>query len=240
MLVVSTVSYMFSVNGHHTRLKQVRREIHQGDPISPLLFVIVMEYLNRILYQMQKNHDYAYHAKCERLCITNLNFADDLILFTMGDSISVELMMMAFDSFSKSTGLVANLGKCKICFGSVHNDTKSKILDIISFIDGPFPFKYLGVQLTCKKLYIHHYMSLVVKIVSTIMHWSTDLLSYAGRVQLIKIVTFAIVNYWMKCFPMSENVIKMIEAICRSFLWTRGPNISRKSLVAWDTACKPK
>lgn len=240
MIAVTTVSYRFNVNGCHSNLLQAKRGLRQGDPMSPLLFVIVMEYLNRILYDMQKNPNFNHHAKCEKLSITNLAFADDLLLFSRGDPISVDLMVKAFKNFSESTGLIANPSKCKIYFGGVGDDSKRNILNLTGFTEGPLPFRYLGVPLTSKKLSIHHYMPLVDKIVGRINHWSTNLLTYAGRVQLIRSVTFAIANYWMQCFPIPKYVVHKIEAICRSFLWTGGQEIKRKSPVAWDSVCKPK
>jgi hypothetical protein len=42
MLGVSTVSYKFNIQGRHTNFMKAQRGLRQGDPISPLLFVIVM------------------------------------------------------------------------------------------------------------------------------------------------------------------------------------------------------
>ncbi|XP_058749143.1 secreted RxLR effector protein 78-like [Vicia villosa] len=65
MLAVSTVSYRFNVNGEYSHIMKTNRGVRQGDPISPYLFVIIMEYLDRVLYKMQKNHDFNHHVKCE-------------------------------------------------------------------------------------------------------------------------------------------------------------------------------
>lgn len=54
------------------------------------------------------NHNFDFHAKCEKLNLTNLCFADDLLLFTRGDLISVKLIIKAFEFFSKSIGLRVN------------------------------------------------------------------------------------------------------------------------------------
>ena len=81
MLTVTTVSYRFNVNGSMSTLLQAQRGIRQGDPISPYLFVITMEYMHRCLHQMQMNPNFNHHPKCEKLQITNLAFADDLLLF---------------------------------------------------------------------------------------------------------------------------------------------------------------
>ncbi|CAK8536134.1 unnamed protein product [Lathyrus sativus] len=239
MITVTSVTYKFNINEYHTKTIQAKRGLRQGDPISPILFVIIMEYLNRCFRKMQKNPNFNHHAKCEKLHITNLSFADDLLLFSRGDCMSVELLMEAFNGFSDSTGLKLNPAKCKIYFGGVDADTKQNIINITNFREGPFPFRYLGVPLTSKKLSIHHYMPLIDKIMSRINHWSAKLLSYAGHAQLIKSVTFAIANYWMQCLPIPRSVIHKIEAMCRSFMWTGGADISRKSPIAWDNVCRP-
>lgn len=82
-------------------------------------------------------------------------------------------------------------------------------------------------------------MMLIDKIVDRAKHWSTRLLSYAGRLQLLKSISFAITNYWLQCIPLPKFVIKKINSICRTFLWTGSAETSKKSLVAWSNVCKP-
>nr|XP_033516233.1 uncharacterized protein LOC108947930 [Nicotiana tomentosiformis] len=41
-------------------------------------------------------------------------------------------------------------------------------------------------------------------------------------------------------FLLPKKVIKMIEAICMSFLWTGEATVTTRALVAWDKICLPK
>ncbi|CAK8544799.1 unnamed protein product [Lathyrus sativus] len=107
-------------------------------------------------------------------------------------------------------------------------------------MEGDLPFRYLGVPLTCKRLSMHHYMSLVDSIGSRSRHWSFKLLSYAGRLQLINSTITAIAAYWMSCLPFPKNVIKTINSIYRTFLWTGSEEKSRKFPIAWKMVCKPR
>ncbi|XP_050919463.1 uncharacterized protein LOC127137006 [Lathyrus oleraceus] len=108
MLAVTTVTYRFNINGVHSMELVARRGLRQGDSISHLLLMIIMEYLQRQFNKIQWVPDFNFHSKCEKLKIINLSFADDLLLFSRGDTKSVDLMMENFDEFSKATCLVVN------------------------------------------------------------------------------------------------------------------------------------
>ena len=60
-------------------------------------------------------------------------------------------------------------------------------------------------------------MMLIDKIVDRAKHWSMRMLSYAGRLQLLKSISFAITNYWLQCIPLPKFVIKKINSICHTF-----------------------
>lgn len=104
------------------------------------------------LYKMQKNGNFNYHSKCERLKITNLCFADDLFMFARGDRVPVNMMMDAFNQFSRVTGLVVNPHKCQLYWPGVCVDTKSYLFHLTGFQKRQLPFKYLGVPVTDRKL----------------------------------------------------------------------------------------
>ncbi|CAI8588215.1 unnamed protein product [Vicia faba] len=84
MKAVTTVSYKFSSNGRYTGIMEAQIGLRQGDPMYPYLFVIIIEYLHRIMAKMQENMDFNHHAKCEKLKVTHLAFADDLLMFSRG------------------------------------------------------------------------------------------------------------------------------------------------------------
>lgn len=192
---------------------EATRGHRQGHPLSPLLFVIVMDYLHRVLQKLKHKPNFSFHSKCEKMVIINLNFADHLFLFSRGDSQSVEMVMQAFEEFSKSTGLKVNPTKCKVFFGNVGSDEKRSIQGFTNFSEGALPFRYLGIPQTSRKLSVIHYMSLVEKILVRINQWSLRLLSFAGRIQLINSVLFALTNYWLQCQPLPKKVIKKINTV---------------------------
>lgn len=52
MTIVQTITYTFNINGYYSEVLQAKRGIRQGDPISPLQFVLIMEYMHKILMKM--------------------------------------------------------------------------------------------------------------------------------------------------------------------------------------------
>ena len=81
---------------------------------------------------------------------------------------------------------------------------------------------------------------LVKKIISRIENWSSKLLSYAGRMQLIKSVLFGVQTYWSQIFALPQKVLKLIQTACRVFLWTGRSGVSKRAVVAWEYICLPK
>lgn len=205
MACLTTVSYTINVNGELTVPCEARKGLRQGDPISPYLFVLCMEYLNRCLLELQSNALFKFHPRCKSVGLTHVCFADDLLLFTRGDVNSVSQLMTPFKKFSAASGLKENQIKSCVYFGGVSEDVKREILERTCMTQGQLSFRYLGVPLSSKKLSVMQCLPLVKKITERIDCWSSKLLSYAGRLQLIKSVLFGVQIYWSKVFILPQR-----------------------------------
>ncbi|KAL9690696.1 hypothetical protein QQ045_011102 [Rhodiola kirilowii] len=104
----------------------------------------------------------------------------------------------------------------------------------------PLPVKYLGVNLSDKSLRAAECSSLVAKMTNMIHHWSSRLLSRAGRLVLVKSVLQSIVLYWPRIFLFPKKVIKAVNSICANFLWNGCSSRRGCHLVNWDEVCRPK
>lgn len=228
------------MNGELTNSLKAHRGVRQGDPLSLFLFVLVMKYLHRILAQLRVDPKFKFHPKCHKLNNINLCFADDLLLFARGDANSAHLVLTKFEEFSNSTGLVANKNKCSIYYGGLTSEQEQIILNISGFSSGALPFKYLGVPIDNKKLTVEKFFPLISRITAQIKHWTSKLLSYAGRLQLVKSIISGIVAYWIQVFPIPKAVIKHIQAICRSFIWSSSDQITKKAPISSNKMCDPK
>ena len=65
-------------------------------------------------------------------------------------------------------------------------------------------------------------------------------LSFTSRLQLIQSVLFGIQVYWTGTFILPVNVIKDIEKLFNSYLWSGSDQVETKAKVNWDQICLPK
>ena len=85
--------------------------IRQGDPMSPYLFVILMEVLTRILLkEIQNSPLFKFHWKRSKQRIAQICFARDLFLLCHGDINSAQILRRALDKFQMLSGLKVYLG----------------------------------------------------------------------------------------------------------------------------------
>ena len=105
---------------------------------------------------------------------------------------------------------------------------------------GSLPLQYLGVPLISKRLTSVDCKGLIDKMVARIKCWTSKLLSYAGRLILIKSVLFSLQVYWSSLFILPKKVLKQMEQIMRAFLWSRPDLKGRGAKVSWVDISLPK
>lgn len=84
--------------------------------MSHFLFVLVMEYLSRLMKLLCRVPDFKFYPKCKRLSLVQLEFANDLLLFSRGDLTFVTYLFTCFTKFSQASVLSANTEKSSIYF----------------------------------------------------------------------------------------------------------------------------
>lgn len=149
---ITTVSYSILINRKPTKPFSAKKGLRQGDPMSPFWLGIGMESHPRHLQQLQTQPNFNFHPKCEKVAITHLMFADDLLMFSRADIQSVQMFFAAFNQFSEASRLEANIDKSKIYIGGVSNVEREAMVADVHISEGQFLFRYLEVPLSTKKL----------------------------------------------------------------------------------------
>ncbi|KAL2248412.1 UNVERIFIED_CONTAM: hypothetical protein Sindi_2693500 [Sesamum indicum] len=235
MECVCNSSFSVALNGSLHGFFSGKKGLRQGDPISPTLFLLSMEYFSRLVKRKTSTLDFNFHPKCEKLKMTHLLFADDLMLFSCGDLPSIHILMECLQEFRDTSGLTVNTSKSSIFTAGIQNEELDGILARTKFARGEMPVRYLGIPLATQRLSVTNYSPLVDQIANCISKWTGKFLSYAGRLELIRSVIQGVECYWLQVFPLPAAVIEKIYRLCRSFLWN-----SRRAPVAWEEICHPK
>ncbi|GKA41073.1 hypothetical protein Tco_0733666, partial [Tanacetum coccineum] len=68
------------------------------------------------------------------------------------DTSSIKVIKDTMEEFSRCSGLIPNIQKSTVLFGSMNEEAQQKILDIMPFVKGKLPMRYLGVPLITKRL----------------------------------------------------------------------------------------
>lgn len=236
---ISTASFSVCINGVTGGFFKSSKGIRQGDPLSPYLFVLAMEGLSRLLTARYDAGLIGYHPRTEQLKISHLMFADDVMVFFDGSSNSLHGIAECLDDFASWSGLHMNTTKTEIFTAGLDHCETNAIISY-GFPSGQLPIRYLGLPLMSRKLKISEYSALLSKLTAIFKSWSVKLLSYAGRLQLLKTVIFGTVSFWLAAFILPKGCIKKIESLCSRFLWSG--NIDKKGIakVDWNTVCLPK
>ncbi|CAH9104768.1 unnamed protein product, partial [Cuscuta epithymum] len=156
MECVSITSFSISLNGVLHGFFNGKRGIRQGDPMSPLLFVLCLEYFSRLITKRVNESKFNYHPMCGTLGITHLAYADDFMLFLRGDKYSIEILVNSFKEFGDVSGLRVNHQKSNIFVGGVRDIELQNILDLVDYGHGVFPVRYLGIPFAPLKVFVAH------------------------------------------------------------------------------------
>lgn len=154
MECVSTNLFSLAINGCFHGFIKGRRDLCQGDPISPFLFSIYMEYFSRYLKSKTIYLPFNFHLKCKKLKIFHISFADNLILFSKWDTISVSILIDCLQTF-ESQGI--NTLKSSIFTVGIYGPILDCIMDMVNFPTGTLSVRYLGIPLASQGLKVVYY-----------------------------------------------------------------------------------
>lgn len=103
--------------------------------------------------------------------------------------------MLLFDKYVEASGQLINKEKSHFYSSSISPGRISIISDLISFTHGVLPFTYLGVPLFQGKSKKVHLQPIADRIMLKLFSWKVKLLSFMGRVLLIKFVVHSILTH---------------------------------------------
>ncbi len=149
-ILVSSTSGVL-LNGVPGQAFRCTRGLRQGDPLSPLLFILCID----VLFHMMQNmilRSLLPAVGIENCPVHSLQFADDLLLFFDGEVRSAWVIKEALDIFTAASGLRINYAKSAIIPVNMAHPEAATLANCFGCPLAGFPLKYLGLPLSPKAL----------------------------------------------------------------------------------------
>ena len=175
-LTIARVSIL--INGVPSKPFKMRRGLRQGDPLSPYLFVIMAEVLNRLLTKVTKlGYFKGVQVGTHSVPLSHLQFADDTLLFCepkVEFLQNIENILYSFQSFS---GLTVNYDKSGIIAIGKEDEWAAMAADLLKCKVVQLPITYLGVPLGANMRKIASWQPVVDKVQQRLASWKANTLS---------------------------------------------------------------
>ncbi|KAH9666870.1 reverse transcriptase domain-containing protein [Citrus sinensis] len=213
MECLSTAQMNVLWNGEMTEDFRPGREIRQGDPLSPYIFVLCIERLSHGIIQAVNQASYG----------------------------QVDVLNDVVENFCRSSGARVSNQKTQVFFSkNVPVTLANGIGKALGFSVTNNLGRYLGMPLLHDRVSKKTYQSIIDKIDQRLSGWAAKQLSLAGRVTLTQSVLQAIPIYAMQTTYLPSSVRVKIDQLCRRFIWSGAGSQRKLSLVSWDNICRPK
>jgi hypothetical protein len=234
---IFTVCFSVLVNGGPEGFFGSSRGIRQGDSLSPLLFVIVMEALSRMMskavecglvsgFQVGSSDRHVVR-------VSHLLFADDTLVFSDANPEHIFNLHLLVTWFEAVSGLKINLNKSEMVpVGSVPD--LEELAGIMGCKIIQLPMTYLGLALGANFKSKLIWDPILEKMERKLSGWQGMYLSKGGRIILIKSTLSSLPTYFMSLFPIPASVALRIDKIQREFLWGGMGEGKKFHLVNWS------
>jgi hypothetical protein len=144
------VRFSILVNGTPSGFFTSSRGLRQGDHLSPLLFVVVMEALSRMLVAALEQGSMTGFAvgprESEAIVVNHLLFVDDTLIFCGAQEEQIRHLRCIFLCFEAASGLRINLRKSEIVPIGEVEDVEG-LAQLLGCRVGSLPMTYLGLPL---------------------------------------------------------------------------------------------
>lgn len=193
--------------------------VRQGDPLSPLLFVLAADFLQSLLNKarslwliklpipLQHSEDFPI-----------IQYADDTLIIMEGNANQLLFLKSLHNTFADSTGLKVNYTKSMMVPINMSDDRLDHLANTFRCAKGSLPFTYLGLPLSLAKPRVEDFWPLITKCEGRLVS-TANLLSQAGRLELTNSVFSALPTFFLCCFWLPKTVIKQIDKFRKHCLW---------------------
>lgn len=241
MVCVNSANFSVLVNGSPTYFFSSSRGIRQGCPLSPLLFILVIEGLRRLIASTKMDGKIKGIKVATSIYITHLLFVDDVILFGSGTIEEWRTFAEVINCFCSALGMLVSFQKSMFLNHGVNNITLEQISSFLPYQSSDLNngVKYLGFFIKPNCYSVNDWIWLLQKVEKRINNWTYRCLSLGGRLVLLKAVLISIPVFWFSLASIPQSIISRIRKVCFNFLWSGCVEGGKYHLASWERIFKP-
>lgn len=229
------------LNGVPGKVFHCKRGIWQGDPLSPLLFVLAADLLQSMVNQA-KSQGLINLPIPERVGsdFPIVQYVDDTLLIMEACPRQLLVLKDLLISFAAATGLKVNYNKLVMVPINISEERLSSLSNTFNCQKGSLPFTYLGLPLGTTKPRIEYFLPLVQRIERRLTCTSA-FLTQGGKLQIVNSVLSSSVVFYYCSLKLHKGVIKQLDKYRKHCLW-KGSDLNAKQppKAAWPMVCLPK
>jgi hypothetical protein len=232
LILLSTGNTKILLNGQPGKRTCHARGLPQGNPLSPLLFVLAMETLNSFFRLESRGIFSPLQAPAVRHSLSL--YADDLVPFLSPTTQDIMLVRAALEAFAGASGLRTNIGKCHFTPIRCSQDEMDMMQRLFPCQLTQFPCKCLGIPLSVHKLKKADLQPLIDVVADQLPTWKASLMARAGRTSLVKAVLSVFPIHVSIAVEIAPSIYKAIDKLRRAFIWIGSATAcGSRCLVTW-------
>ncbi|XP_028115366.1 uncharacterized protein LOC114313201 [Camellia sinensis] len=222
------------VNGSLAEEFSPQKGLRQCDPLSPFSFNIAAEGLN-ILLTRAKDLGLVKGTRIgvNDFNISHLQFVNDTIIFCEAEWEEIVNIKRILRCFEVMFGLKINFHKSVVCGIGVSVELVEEFAAKLNCSHQNLPLKYLGLPLGANPRIKAFWKPILDKYKVKLAGWKRKVLSFTGRITMIKAVTSNLPLYYMSIFRIPVGVAKEIENVQANFLWEDTEVRRKVHIVKW-------
>ena len=188
MACITSVNFAVLVNGTPSPFFTASRGIRQGYPLSPLLFILVIEGFSLLIRDARNNGLIRGIQISPSLALSHLLFVDDVILMGSGTLLDWSSFEVILETFSKASGMKINVEKSCLLYCNMDNAVQNSFASSMPYRMLPLHsgFTYLGYFLKPLGYRVNDWIWLLQKFEKRISNWTFQYLSLGGRLVLVQ------------------------------------------------------
>jgi hypothetical protein len=216
--LLTTSSTQVLLNGVPGSFINHQRGLRQGDPLSLMLFIIVMGMLNHLITKA------AGVGLLQPLSSRSIQhrvslYANDVVLFFRPLQSDINLILEILHLFGQAARLKTNIQKSSVVPIQCDSSELDVIHEQLPCHMEHFPIKYLGLPLSIKKLSRAQLQPIIDKLADLLPSWRADLMTRAGRAVHVQFVITTTLIYQAMTLDLPAWFIKAVDMIRRGYFW---------------------